>query len=124
MDEHAIDIEVEPTYLAEQSNPFEERFVFAYTITLRNSGRQPARLLTRRWLITDGNGKVEEVRGAGVVGEQPYLRPGDHFRYTSGVVLDTPVGTMEGSYRMVDDAQAQFDVSIPLFTLCVPHSLN
>jgi len=97
--EHKIRVDVETSYLDEQSDPRESRYVFSYTITIRNEGQVPARLLTRHWVITDATGKVEEVRGDGVVGEQPYLKPGQGFRYSSGAVLETPVGSMQGSYR-------------------------
>src|SRR6185369_9385757 len=95
---HKIKVDVDTSYLAEQSDPKERRYVFSYTITIRNEGSVPARLLTRHWIITDSNGKVQEVRGEGVVGEQPYLKPGQRFRYSSGAVLETPVGAMQGSY--------------------------
>jgi ApaG protein len=104
--------------------PTDERYVFAYTITIRNNGDTPAKLLTRHWVITDGHGKVQEVHGEGVVGEQPHIGPGDYFRYTSGTVLDTPVGTMEGSYQMLSDNGGHFDAPIPRFTLLQPHSLH
>ncbi|MCS6947557.1 MAG: Co2+/Mg2+ efflux protein ApaG, partial [Steroidobacteraceae bacterium] len=98
MTEHRIRIDVVTAYLSEQSDPDEDRYVFSYTITIRNEGTVAARLLTRHWIITDANGKVQEVRGDGVVGEQPYLKPGQGFRYSSGAVLETPFGTMQGSY--------------------------
>jgi ApaG protein len=94
--------------------------VFAYTITIRNEGQVPARLLTRHWLITDANGKVEEVRGDGVMGEQPYLKPGQGFRYSSGAVIETPVGAMQGSYQMLADDGAHFDAPIRPFRLAMP----
>jgi ApaG protein len=119
-----IDIEVESHYIEEQSLPEEDRYVFAYTITIRNNGSQPAKLLTRHWIITDGDGNTQEVHGEGVVGEQPHIGPGDYFRYTSGTVLDTPVGTMEGSYHMLADDGEQFDAPIPVFTLSLPHTLH
>jgi ApaG protein len=122
--EHKIRIEVETSYLEEQSEPKDQRFVFAYTITIRNEGQQPARLLTRHWVITDANGKVQEVRGDGVVGEQPYLEPGQGFRYSSGAVIETPVGSMQGSYQMVADDGAQFDAPIPAFRLAIPGLLH
>src|SRR6202165_3636148 len=109
---HRIRVDVETSYLDEQSEPRESRYVFSYTITIQNEGHVPARLLTRHWLITDANGKVQEVRGDGVVGEQPYLKPGQGFRYLSVAVLDTPVGTMQGSYQMIADDGAQFDAPI------------
>jgi ApaG protein len=122
--EHKIRIEVETAYLEEQSEPKDQRYVFAYTITIRNEGPQPARLLTRHWVITDANGKVQEVRGDGVVGEQPYLKPGQGFRYSSGAVIETPVGSMQGSYQMVTDDGAQFAAPIPAFRLAIPGLLH
>lgn len=119
-----IRIEVETTYLDEQSEPREHRYVFAYTITIRNEGSSAARLLTRHWLITDANGKVQEVRGDGVVGEQPYLRPGQGFRYSSGTVIETPVGAMQGSYQMVGDDGLAFDTPIAPFRLAIPGVLH
>jgi ApaG protein len=124
LEPYKIDIQVETQYIKEQSIPEEERFVFAYTITIRNNGKQPAKLLSRRWLITDGDGNTQEVLGEGVVGEQPHIDPGEHFRYTSGTVLDTPVGTMEGSYQMLADDGKQFEAPIPIFTLSQPHTLH
>lgn len=121
---HRIRVEVETAYLDEQSEPGEQRFVFAYTITIRNEGEVPARLLTRHWIITDANGKVQEVRGEGVVGEQPYLQPGQGFRYSSGAVLETPVGSMQGSYQMLADDGLHFDAPIPAFRLAVPGLLH
>jgi len=100
------------------------RSVFAYTITIRNEGEVPAKLLTRHWIITDANGRVQEVRGDGVVGEQPYLKPGQGFRYSSGAVLETPVGTMQGSYQMITDDGAKFDAAIPAFRLAMPGMLH
>ncbi len=111
-------------YIEEQSVPEQGRYVFAYTITIRNEGAVPARLLSRHWIITDSNGKVEEVRGEGVVGEQPYLRPGEGFQYTSGAVIGTPVGSMQGSYRMVADDGVAFEARIPIFTLSAPRTLH
>ena len=121
---HQIEVEVETSYLDEQSEPAEHRFVFAYTVTLRNAGAVPARLLTRHWIITDANGRVQEVRGDGVVGEQPHLKPGQGFRYSSGAVLETPVGSMHGSYRMVGDDGEQFDAPIAAFRLAKPGLLH
>lgn len=117
---HHIRIEVETAYLDEQSDPKERRYVFSYTITIRNEGLVPARLLTRHWVITDANGKVQEVRGDGVVGEQPHLKPGQGFRYSSGAVLETPVGAMQGSYEMVTDDGMRFDAPIAAFRLAMP----
>jgi len=121
---YKIDVEVETHYIEEQSLPDDDRYVFAYTITIRNNGALPAKLLNRHWIITDGDGKTQEVRGEGVVGEQPHIGPGDYFRYTSGTVLDTPVGTMEGSYQMVADDGMEFEAIIPAFTLSPPHTLH
>ncbi len=127
MDEHsdyALEISVATQFLDEQSDPDSERYVFAYTIRIRNLGRLPAQLLDRHWVITDGNGKVEEVRGEGVVGEQPRLEPGEAFTYTSGAVLETAVGSMQGSYHMSGDDGTEFDAPIPPFTLAVPRTLH
>lgn len=115
-----ISVEVETSYVDEQSDPNERRYVFSYTITIRNEGAVPARLLTRHWIITDANGKVQEVRGDGVVGEQPHLKPGQGFRYSSGAVLETPVGAMQGSYQMIDDEGQHFDAPIRPFRLAMP----
>jgi ApaG protein len=117
---HQIRIEVETSYLDEQSDPKERRYVFSYTITIRNEGSVSARLLTRHWVITDANGKVQEVRGEGVVGEQPHLKPGQGFRYSSGAVLETPVGAMQGSYQMITDEGLRFDAPIAAFRLSMP----
>ena len=120
----AIKVEVETSYLAEQSDPDAARYVFAYTITIRNTGKVPATLLTRRWIITDANGKVREVAGDGVVGEQPCIAPGGAHRYSSGAVIETPVGCMEGSYGMVTEDGTAFPASIPAFRLAVPGILH
>ena len=122
--DYQFDIAVDTCFLDDQSAPEEGRFVFAYTIHIRNDGRVPARLLGRRWLITDGNGKVQEVVGEGVVGEQPWLRPGEGFEYTSGAVLETDIGTMRGSYDMLADDGTRFAAPIPPFTLSIPRTLH
>ena len=122
--EYTLGIDVDARYLDEQSEPERDRYVFAYTIHIRNNGKVPARLLGRHWVITDANGKVEEVTGDGVVGEQPWLRPGDDFTYTSGAVLETNLGTMQGSYAMLADDGTRFDAPIPAFTLAVPRTLH
>ncbi|HKZ73883.1 MAG TPA: Co2+/Mg2+ efflux protein ApaG [Steroidobacteraceae bacterium] len=119
-----IRVDVETNYLEEQSDPKERRFVFSYTITIRNEGRVPAKLLTRHWVITDANGKVQEVRGDGVVGEQPHLKPGQGFRYSSGAVIETPVGAMQGSYQMLGDDGQHFDAPIAPFRLAMPGVLQ
>lgn len=123
-DTNPVTIEVETHYVEEESFPPDERFVFAYTITIHNNDNIPVKLLTRHWVITDGHGKIDEVHGEGVVGEQPHIGPGDYFNYTSGVVLNTPIGTMEGSYQMLNDNGDHFDAIIPLFTLSQPNSLH
>lgn len=122
--ENLISVAVDTRYLEDQSDPDEQRYVFAYTITIRNRGTVPAKLLGRHWVITDANGKVQEVRGEGVVGEQPHLMPGQGFRYTSGAVLETPVGSMQGSYRMLADNGVEFDAPIAAFTLAIPGKIH
>ena len=124
MPKHQISIAVKTVFVPAQSEPMRGRYVFAYTITITNSGSVPARLITRHWLITDANEKTLEVRGDGVVGEQPYLTPGTSFEYTSGTVLETPVGVMRGSYQMVAEDGTRFDAEIPPFTLSVPQTLH
>jgi ApaG protein len=119
-----IRVDVETSYVDEQSDPNERRYVFSYTITIRNEGAVPARLLTRHWIITDANGKVQEARGDGVVGEQPHLKPGQGFRYTSGAVIETPVGAMQGTYEMIDDDGQRFDAPIQPFRLAMPGILQ
>ena len=119
-----IDVGVETQYIEDQSSPEENRFVFSYTITIRNTGSLAAKLLTRHWIINDANGNVQEVHGEGVVGEQPYLRPDEFFEYTSGTVIETPVGSMEGSYQMITDDGFAFDANIPVFTLSLPNALH
>ncbi len=120
----AIDIDVATSYVDEQSEPDADRYVFAYTITISNKGTVAAQLISRHWVITDANGKVQEVSGDGVVGEQPHLNPGEMFRYSSGAVLETPVGAMQGLYRMEADDGIDFDAPIAPFTLAVPGMLN
>ena len=123
-EKHQIQIDVRTIYLPGQSAPEEDRYVFAYTITITNSGLVPARLMTRHWIITDANDRIREVQGEGVVGEQPYLLPGTSFQYTSGTILETPVGTMKGSYQMIADDGTSFDAEIPSFTLSIPRTLH
>ena len=124
IDNAQIDIDVVTDYISEQSDPTVDRYVFAYTITINNRGAISAKLLNRHWLITDANGKVQEVRGEGVVGEQPHLNPGEHFEYTSGAVLETPVGVMEGEYEMVTDEGDTFLAPIDRFSLAIPRTLH
>lgn len=126
MDEKNTDIgiDVSTNYVDEQSEPDSDRYVFSYTITISNNGEVPARLISRHWVITDANGKVQEVTGDGVVGEQPHLNPGEVFRYSSGAILETPVGAMQGLYRMEADNGVNFDAPIAPFTLAVPGLLH
>jgi ApaG protein len=123
-DKPRIEIDAITSYLDAQSEPEAGRFVFSYTITIRNSGAAPARLLARHWVITDANGKVQEVRGEGVVGEQPYLSPGGYFRYTSAAMIETPVGQMHGEYQLVSEEGEPFEAEIPPFTLSIPRTLH
>jgi len=119
-----ISISVNTAYLAEQSDPASERYVFAYTITIANTGTVAAQLISRHWIITDAENVTQEVKGLGVVGEQPLLRPGESFEYTSGTAMATPVGTMKGSYQMVAEDGNKFDAEIPVFTLSMPRVLH
>lgn len=121
---YKIQIVAQVKQLVEQSDEADNRFVFSYTITLTNNGESTVQLLSRHWIITDGNNQVQEVRGQGVVGEQPVLKPGQSFGYTSGTVLSTPVGTMTGSYQMVAEDGTKFDAPIPQFVLSVPRVLH
>lgn len=117
-------VEATPFYIDSQSSPDENRYVFAYTITITNAGTTPAKLLSRHWLITDSNGKIQEVRGDGVVGEQPHIQPGETYSYTSGAMIETPVGTMQGKYHLVSDDGVSFNAKIPQFTLSIPRTLH
>jgi len=119
-----IHISVKTSYIEDQSDPLSERYVFSYTVTIQNSGTAAAKLINRHWVITDANGDIQEVRGEGVVGEKPHLKPGEAFRYTSGTVMQTPVGSMRGSYEMITDDNDTFDVEIPMFTLSIPGVLH
>jgi ApaG protein len=121
---YSIQVEVETQYVKEQSLPDQDHYVFAYTITIYNSGSMPAQLLSRHWIITDANNRVQEVKGEGVVGEQPHLKSGEQYRYTSGTMLETPVGTMRGSYQMLADDGVEFEAEIPAFTLSMPRTLH
>ena len=119
-----VTVAVKSAYLAEQSDPARSHYVFAYTITITNTGAVAAQLLSRHWIITDAEQKVQEVKGLGVVGQQPLLQPGESFEYTSGTSLPTAVGTMRGTYRMVAGDGKAFDAEIPLFTLSMPRVLH
>ena len=121
---HNIQVSVETEFLADQSDPDSQRWVFAYHITIRNEGTVSARLLTRHWVITDGEDRVQEVHGEGVIGEQPHIAPGQTFSYTSDAILETEVGSMRGSYQMIGEDGTHFDAEIPMFTLAVPHALH
>jgi ApaG protein len=124
MAKYEFTVTVSPRFLPEQSDPEGEKYLFAYTIRIANSGQVPAKLLSRHWIITDANQHVEEVRGPGVVGEQPRLEPGEAFEYTSGCPLPTPFGSMRGSYQCVADDGTAFEVPIPEFLLTVPRTLH
>ena len=119
-----IIVETTPQYIESQSSPKEGRYVFAYTITITNAGIIPAKLLSRHWLITDSNGKIQEIKGDGVIGEQPYLKPGESFRYSSGAMIETPVGVMQGKYILISDNGENFKAPIPKFTLSIPRTLH
>ncbi|MEO8410463.1 MAG: Co2+/Mg2+ efflux protein ApaG [Propionivibrio sp.] len=121
---YRIAVAAAPQFIADQSDPEAEKYVFAYTITIENVGSAPAQLISRHWIITDGNSQAQEVRGLGVVGQQPLLQPGEKFEYTSGCQLDTPVGTMRGSYQMTADDGTQFEAKIAEFTLSIPRVLH
>jgi len=125
-DKHKYNIYVEVTtrYIEAESDPDSERYIFAYTITITNRGEMPAKLLTRHWIINDANNKIQEVRGKGVVGEQPYLKSGESFKYTSGTMLETPVGSMQGSFQMVADDEHHFDAVVDPFSLAMPGMLH
>lgn len=117
-------VAVETAFVAEQSDVEQNRYVFSYSITITNTGTVPAQLISRHWIITDATNQVQEVRGLGVVGVQPLLKPGEHFEYSSGTVLNTPVGTMRGSYHMTAEDGHQFDTEIAPFTLSMPRVLH
>jgi ApaG protein len=119
-----ISVNVNTAYLADQSDPASDRYVFAYTISIANTGTVSAQLISRHWIITDAENVTQEVKGLGVVGEQPLLRPGESFEYTSGTALATPVGTMRGSYQMVAEDGNKFDAEVPVFTLSMPRVLH
>jgi ApaG protein len=121
---YQIDVSVVTRFLKEQSDPENDRFAFAYTITVKNNGTLPAKLMSRHWLITNGDGHVEEVKGAGVIGQQPLIEPGESHTYSSGAVISTTVGTMQGSYQMFAEDGKRFDAIIAPFRLAVPGALH
>lgn len=122
--QHNIVVQAVSSYIASESEPSAERYAFTYTITIHNQGKSAARLVTRHWLVSDAHGKVEEVHGEGVIGQQPLLQPGEIFRYTSGTLIATPVGVMQGSYGMISADGETFAAVIPAFTLAVPRTLH
>ena len=124
MNRHFIKVAARSQFQPDQSSPAEGRYVFAYTVVIENHGTEPARLIDRHWIITDADGQVQEVRGQGVVGEQPHLGPGERFQYTSGTILPTPIGAMHGSYGMVGDDGIRFDAEIPAFSLASTKSIH
>jgi len=119
-----ISVSSETLYIREQSSPRDSRYVFAYTMTIKNTGTMAARLLRRHWVITDANGKIQEVKGDGVIGEQPHILPGETHQYSSASVLETPVGCMQGSYDMIADDGVEFEANIPVFNLSLPNALH
>lgn len=119
-----IQVLVRTNYIEAQSIPLEHRYVYSYTITIANKSAEPAQLISRHWRITDANEKLQEVKGLGVVGEQPHLKPGESYTYTSGVILETETGIMEGTYHMRTDDGAMFDTCIPTFALVPPHAVH
>ena len=121
---YKVEVSVQTEYLENQSLPSEGKYFFSYTVTIKNVGKIPAKLISRHWVITDANERIEEVRGLGVVGEQPRLKTNESFEYTSGTIINTPVGTMYGTYQMVADNGYEFDAEIPMFSLNIPKVLN
>lgn len=122
--DYNINITVDSQYIEAESNPEANRFVFAYTVRILNQGNIGAKLISRHWIITDANNRTQEVKGKGVIGEQPYLKPGESFEYTSGTMMETPVGSMQGSYQMIANDKNNFDAVIEPFTLALPKILN
>ena len=123
-DRYRIQVDVQSSYIVEHSSPEKEQYVFAYTVTIRNTGEVAAQLQTRHWIITDANARIQEVRGDGVVGKQPNLAPGEEFQYTSAAMIETPVGSMHGSYRMIAEDGHEFDAPIRAFSLSVPNVVH
>ena len=124
MSKYQFSVDVRPRFVPEHSSPDEDKFLFAYTVTIRNTGEVTAQLISRHWIITDANNKTEEVQGLGVVGEQPVLQPGEAFEYTSGCPIATPVGSMRGSYQCVAEDGTRFEAAIPEFVLSMPRTLH
>lgn len=122
--DYNISVAVKSQYIEAESNPEASRFVFAYTVRIENKGNIAAKLISRHWIITDANNRTQEVKGKGVIGEQPYLKPGESFEYTSGTMMETPVGSMQGSYQMIANDEHNFDAVIEPFTLALPRILN
>ena len=121
---YQIDVQPMPQYIPDQSDPDNGRYVFSYIVTIKNIGKIGAQLVSRHWIITDGNNEIQEVRGLGVIGKQPLLQPGESFEYTSGSVLTTPIGTMKGAYQMVAEDGTHFSAEIPEFVLASPRALH
>lgn len=119
-----IEINVETTYLSNESNPDQNKYYFLYTVLIKNNSKKNAKLLSRHWIITDDNGKIQDVKGEGVIGEQPDIKPGEEFQYTSGTMIETSLGTMKGSYQMIDDEDNYFDANIPEFVLSTPRIIH
>tara|TARA_B100000401_G_C52612901_1_gene627592 strand:+ start:391 stop:762 length:372 start_codon:yes stop_codon:yes gene_type:complete len=119
-----IEISVETTYLSSESIPEENKYYFLYTVSIKNNSKNGAKLLSRHWIIKDDNGKTQDVKGEGVIGEQPHIEPGEEFQYTSGTMIETSLGTMKGSYQMIDDDDNYFDALIPEFVLTVPRIIH
>jgi ApaG protein len=124
MSKYQIKINVETNYIEDESSPEQDHYVFAYTITIKNTGEEGAKLLSRHWIITDADGHIQEVRGKGVIGQQPHLKPGESYTYTSGTMLETAIGFMQGSYEMLADDDTKFDAVISAFRLAVPGVLH
>ena len=119
-----IEINVETTYLSNESNPDQDKYYFLYTVLIKNKSKKNAKLLSRHWIIKDDNGKIQDVKGEGVIGEQPDIKPGEEFQYTSGTMIETSLGTMKGSYHMIDDEDNYFDADIPEFVLSTPRVIH
>ena len=124
MTKYQIETSVQTSYVEEESSPEQEHYVFSYTVTITNTGKEPAKLISRHWIITDADGRIQEVRGKGVIGQQPHLKPGESYTYTSGTMMETAIGFMQGSYQMLADDGTKFDSHIAPFRLVVPGMLH